>query len=266
MTRPSAAVPGEVRIGCSGWQYRGWRGRFYPQDLAARRWFEHYAGTFGTVELNSTFYRLPSDTTVDRWAQAAPPGFVYAVKLGAFGSHRKRLREPDSWLPLHLERFERLGPSLGPTLVQLPPRWRRDVGRLDAFLTAAPSTVRWAVELRDPSWVHDDVFETLRRHGAALCLHDLLPDHPWVLTTGWTYLRFHGPDAVAHPYSGRYGARRLRPAADALAAWSAAGVDAYAYFNNDIEGHAPVDALTLAAAVAGRRAGGNPVSRRARTG
>jgi uncharacterized protein YecE (DUF72 family) len=236
---------GNAYVGCSGWSYPDWRGLVYPADLKARDWFAHYATWFDTVELNTTFYRLPSVTTVEQWAGQAPPGFVYALKLGAFGSHRMKLRDAARWLPNHLDRARRLGSSLGPTLVQLPPRWRRNAERLDEFLTAAPHDLRWAVELREPSWVHDDVFAVLERHGAALCLHDLLPDQPWVLTTDWTYVRFHGPDAVANRYQGRYSGRRLWRTADRLTAWLESGCDVYAYFNNDYEGHAVTDAQWL---------------------
>lgn len=233
---------GNVRVGCSGWVYRDWRGTVYPEGLPQRRWFEHYASRFDTVELNATFYRLPTATTVERWAEQAPRGFVYAVKLGAFGSHRMKLRDATSWLPNHLDRVRRLGGALGPTLVQLPPRWRRDVGRLDEFLSAAPRALRWAVELRDRSWLHDDVYSVLERHGAALCIHDLLERHPWVQTTDWTYVRFHGPDARTEKYVGRYGPRRLWRAAARLATWADAGSDAYVYFNNDFGGAAVADA------------------------
>jgi uncharacterized protein YecE (DUF72 family) len=225
--------------------YRDWRGVVYPTGLPQRRWFAHYAEHFDTVELNTTFYRLPAPSTVEGWAAQAPPGFSYAVKLGSFGSHRMKLRDAASWLPNHLDRVNRLGPALGPNLVQLPPRWRRDVERLDDFLATARAlapSLRWAVELRDPSWLHDDVFETLRRHDTALCLHDLLADHPWVLTARWTYVRFHGPHALADAYHGRYGGRRLWRVADRLRAWSDDGVDVFAYFNNDYEGHAFEDA------------------------
>lgn len=108
-----------------------------------------------------------------------------------------------------------------------------------------PKRLRWAVELREPSWLHDEVFEVLRRHGAALCLHDLLPDHPWLLTTDWTYARFHGPNALEQKYTGRYGGRGLRRAASRLSAWLEEGCDVYAYFNNDFEGHAVEDAKWL---------------------
>jgi uncharacterized protein YecE (DUF72 family) len=230
--------------------YGDWKGRVYPEDLPKRRWFAHYTSLFDTVELNSTFYRLPSVETAEQWAAAAPPGFVYALKLGAFGSHRMKLRDAARWLPNHLDRVERLGAALGPTLVQLPPKWRRDAGRLDEFLTVAPKAMRWAVELREPSWLHDDVFEVLRRHHAALCIHDLLPNHPWVLTTDWTYLRFHGPDALERKYWGRYGGQRLWRAADRLGHWLGDGIDVYAYFNNDHEGHAVQDARWLATRLA----------------
>lgn len=236
--------PGAIRVGCSGWQYDDWRASVYG-GTPRREWFARYTRLFDTVELNSTFYRLPSESTVDRWAAAAPAGFLYAVKLGAFGTHRKKLRDARTWLPRHVARVERLGAGLGPTLVQLPPHWRRDPARLDDFLSVAPRTLRWAVELRDPSWLHDDVFAVLADHDAALCLHDLLPDHPWLLTAGWTYVRFHGPRAREAPYRDRYTGRRLRPVADRLAAWRDAGIDVYAYFNNDTGGAAVSDAFWL---------------------
>ncbi len=246
---------GRAFVGCSGFSYQDWRGIVYPERLPARRWFEHYATLFDTVELNTTFYRLPAATTVEGWAAQAPPGFTYAAKLGAFGSHRMKLRDAASWLPNHLERVRLLGPSLGPMLVQLPPRWKKNVERLDQFLTVAgPSGLRWAVELRDPSWLADDVYEVLRRHGAALCLHDLLADHPWELTTDWTYVRFHGPDALNQKYWGLYGPGRLAGPGNRLATCLEQGHDVYAYFNNDHQGHAVTDATWLR----GRLGGGAP--------
>jgi uncharacterized protein YecE (DUF72 family) len=240
-----------ARVGCSGWVYREWRGPVYPTELPQRRWFEHYATRFDTVEINNTFYRLPTVEAVDGWREQAPEGFCYSLKVGQFGSHRKKLKDAESWLPRHLERVEHLGAALGPNLLQLPPRWRRDVSRLEEFFAAAPSDLRWAVELRDPSWLHDDVFEVLHRHGAALCVHDLLPDHPWELTTDWTYVRYHGPDALHRPYHGSYGGRRLRRSAERLGAWLEQGCDVFAYFNNDIGAAAVGDATWLAARLAG---------------
>lgn len=164
-----------------------------------------------------------------------------------FGTHRKKLRDALTWMPNHLDRATRLGGHLGPTLIQLPPRWKRNVARLDEFLGSMPPTMRWAVEMRDRSWLHDDVYEVLRRHSAALCMHDLLPAHPLELTADWVYVRFHGPDAVRHPYRGSYGDRRLRSWADRLQSVLNDGVDVYAYFNNDWDGHAVRDASLLRA-------------------
>lgn len=250
MTTGSVRGRGQARVGCSGWVYRDWRGTVYPPGLAQRRWFAHYAAHFDTVEINNTFYRLPPPETVDHWAQQAPPGFVYSVKVGQYGSHRRKLRDASTWLAHHLERVERLGAHLGPNLLQLPPRWHRNVSRLDEFLDAAPDRLRWAVEVRDPTWLHDDVFDTLARHGAALCVHDLLADHPWVRTTDWAYVRFHGPHARIEKYTGRYGGRRLWRPAERIAGWLDEGCDAYAYFNNDIGGDGWHDALWLAARLA----------------
>jgi len=252
----SSVPAGRVRVGCSGWSYADWRGIVYPPEMPPRRWFEHYQRLFDTVELNATFYRLPAPGTMEKWAADAAPGFLYAVKLGAYGSHRKKLSDPEQWLPNHLDRAYRLGQHLGPTLVQLPPRWRRNVARLDEFCAEIEAEVRpslpalrWAVELRDPSWLHDAVFETLRRHRVALCIHDLLADHPFTLTTDWTYVRFHGPDARSRPYHGAYGPERLAVWAERLGGLAADGCDSYAYFNNDWHANAVRDAFGLRTAL-----------------
>jgi uncharacterized protein YecE (DUF72 family) len=217
----------------------------YPPELPAKRWFQHYATLFDTVELNNTFYRLPTAKAMEDWEAAAPPDFLYALKLGQFATHRKKLKDPEWWLANHLDRVERLGEHLGPNLIQLPPRWQRNTSRLDEFLALVPKTIRWAVELRDRSWVHDDTFDVLHRHEVALCLHDLIEDHPSVLTTNWTYVRFHGPHATVRPYHDLYGPRRLQPWAERLSAELRAGNDVYCYFNNDYHGHAVTDARTL---------------------
>jgi uncharacterized protein YecE (DUF72 family) len=232
---------GRLRVGTSGYDYPHWRGVFYPPDTPRRAWFAHYAGRFDTVELDSTFYGLPSEATVEAWKARAPRGFRYAAKFSRYGTHRKKLRDPAATIETFLERLAPLGSALGPILVQLPPRWRADPGRLDAFLAAAPRRRRWAVEVRDPSWLCDAVFDVLAAHGAALCLHDLLPRHPQVLTTSWTYLRFHGARDA-----GGYRPQALAAAARRVRGWLAGGHDVYAFFNNDAQGRAPANALDLA--------------------
>lgn len=233
---------GALRIGTSGYQYDHWRGSFYPDELPKRRWLEHYAAVFETVELDATFYRLPTREVFASWRQQAPAGFVYALKMSRFASHRKKLLDAAGTTARLVERAEALGETLGPVLVQLPPRWRAAPARLDAFLEAARRTAapRWAVEVRDPSWLCEPVYEVLARHGVALVVHDLVPEHPRIPSARFSYLRFHGVGC-----GGGYADARL----DAEARWMvrerAAGRDVYAYFNNDLEGHAPRDALRL---------------------
>lgn len=231
---------GELRVGCSGFHYPHWRGDLYPAGLPASRWFEHYARRFDAVELNNTFYRLPTARAVAGWRAQAPPGFLFAVKMSRFATHLKRLLDPRPVLRVFLRRMERLGPSLGPVLVQLPPGWRPELERLDAWLSVAPRRLRWAVEVRDRRWLGPDLYALLERHGAALVIHDRLPRHPRRLTCGWTYLRFHGSG-----YQGSYSSQALSAWARRIAAWLEQGIDVHAYFNNDLGGHAPRNALAL---------------------
>ncbi|GIW42156.1 MAG: hypothetical protein KatS3mg076_2733 [Candidatus Binatia bacterium] len=232
---------GRFRCGTSGYQYPHWRGVFYPADLPPSKWFSHYARVFDTVEINNTFYRLPPAEVFERWRAAAPPGFLYALKFSRFGTHVKRLRDPAPVLENFLDRASRLEEHLGPILVQLPPNWKARPERLEGFFEAAAGApVRWVVEFRDPSWLSEEVFRILERHGAALCIHDLLEDHPRRRTADWVYLRYHGVN-----YGGRYGPARLAREAAEIVEWLRAGIDVFAYFNNDREGWAVKDARDL---------------------
>jgi uncharacterized protein YecE (DUF72 family) len=234
------AARGELRVGTSGYQYRHWRGSFYPRRMVQREWFRYYATRFDTVEINSTFYGLPQPETVDRWRDEAPPGFRFALKFSRYGTHVKRLADPEQPLARFLELAERLGARLGPILVQLPPHWGANPARLEGFLRAAPRRHRFAIEVRDPSWLCSEVYALLRARRAALVIHDLIDDHPLELTTDWTYLRFHG-----RHYGGSYSPQALSGQARRIRRWLAEGRDVYAYFNNDIGGHAPRNAADL---------------------
>ncbi len=228
------------RVGTSGWQYDHWSGPFYPEDLPRDEWFDHYAAHFDTVEINNTFYHLPKASTFDSWRAAAPDGFTYVLKFSRYGTHVKHLKGPADTIGLFLERAERLGDRLGPILVQLRPNWHANPERLDAFLDAAPKRRRWAVEFRDPTWLCDEIFEVLRRHGAALCIHDLIPDHPRVVTADWVYLRFHGAgDGGDYPHQALSGAARR------VEGHLCEGRDVFAFFNNDAHGYAVANAADL---------------------
>jgi uncharacterized protein YecE (DUF72 family) len=237
-------VDRSVRVGCSGWQYRHWRGVFYPDALPASRWLEFYAREFDTVEVNNTFYRLPEAATFARWRTRVPAGFAMAVKASRYLTHLKRLKDPAEPLQRLFERAARLGPALGPVLYQLPPRWPRDVARLTTFLDALPDHPQ-AVEFRDPDWYADDVLTSLRAHGVALCVHDMAGSaSPRPGQGPFVYLRLHGPE---RRYDGRYPDARLREWAAWLSARARSGVTCYVYFNNDGGGHAPRDAARLRA-------------------
>ncbi len=240
---------GTARVGTSGYQYDHWRGVLYPEGLPKARWLERYVEAFDTLEINNTFYRLPRAEVFASWRRQAPAGFVFAVKMSRFASHMKHLRDPEQTIGMLLSRARELGPTLGPILVQLPPRWHADPERLDAFLAAAPRAHRWAVEVRHASWLCDEVYRVLHRHGAALVIHDLLPAHPRVITAGWTYTRFHGA-SVERGYAGAYTDRQLANEARWMDEQLERGRDVYAYFNNDVGGHAVRDASRLRAMLA----------------
>jgi uncharacterized protein YecE (DUF72 family) len=229
-----------LRIGTSGYHYKHWRRVYYPEELPITQWFGYYARKFDTVEINNTFYRLPEASTFDAWRQQAPKRFCYALKFSRYGSHIARLTKPRDTIRRFLRRADRLKEFLGPILVQLPPNWRANPPRLAAFLQAAPKDHRWAIEFRDRSWLCDEVFDVLREHGAALCLHDMIEDHPRIVTAKWVYLRFHGDR-----YHGSYSRELLSAKAAEIRGYLAERLDVFAYFNNDAEGYAVQNAAEL---------------------
>lgn len=235
---------GRVWVGTSGWNYKHWKGVVYPADLPARRWLAHYAATFDTVEVNNSFYRLPSEATFRDWAGQVPPGFLFAVKASRYLTHMKKLKEPEGPLDLFLGRARGLGERLGPILYQLPPGWHADVGRLRHFLSVLPADPTHVVEFRDSSWYAGEVRSALAERGVGFCIHDLRgePTPQW-LTARAVYVRFHGPTARA--YAGRYSPEQLRAWAGRIDGWRRAGHDVYAYFNNDDAGNAFANAGEL---------------------
>ena len=238
------AKRGQVRIGTSGWIYRHWRGVFYPPDLPTSAWFAHYARRFDTVEINNTFYRLPSEEAFDAWKRQAPPGFLYAVKASRYLTHQKKLRDAEQALNNILGRARRLGRHLGPILYQLPPRWHADPGRLREFLSLLPRDLRHVFEFRDPSWCNDTIRSLLTEAGVGYCIHDMrgFDCREWV-TGRIVYIRFHGPTALK--YAGKYGTAHLRAWAERIRAFQLSGHDVFVYFNNDDRGHAVANAREL---------------------
>jgi uncharacterized protein YecE (DUF72 family) len=244
-----------IWVGTSGWQYRDWRGTFYPERLPQRRWLEFYVTQFPTVEVNNTFYSLPKESTFEKWRTETPPGFVVTVKASRYITHIRRLRDAADSVELFWSRARLLGDKLGPVLFQLPPKFRADVDLLRGFLALLPAEIRAAFEFRDSSWEAPQVYEALDGAGAAW----VIPDRPgWrvpdVVTGGWSYVRFH--QGGHGPLGSDYSRDKLRRWADRIAGLPAR--DVWVYFNNDQGGAAVRDAAAFTDLVAER---GRPVAR-----
>jgi uncharacterized protein YecE (DUF72 family) len=234
-----------IHIGTSGWHYRHWLGDFYPERCAPEKMFSWYAREFHTVEINNSFYRLPEKKTFRHWQQLAPPGFIFAVKASRFITHVKRLKDARDSVELLFSRAQPLGASFGPVLFQLPPRWNANLERLQAFLSILPRGHKFAVEFRDQSWYTSAVFELLRQHNVALCMHDWREvNWPQELTADFSYIRFHGRGSG---YGGNYPDRQLAQWAERIRKWRWQLQEGFLYFNNDIGGHAIRNARTLRA-------------------
>lgn len=232
-------------IGTSGWHYKQWVGDFYPARISPAKMLSWYAREFDTVEINNTFYRLPEEKVFAQWTQMVPSGFLFAVKASRFITHIKRLKDPEDSIRLLFSRAAPLGESMGPVLFQLPPKWKADLSRLEDFLGLLPKQHRYVFEFRDESWLTEAVYDILRRHNSALCIHDWhqLP-WPMELTADFTYIRFHG---TGGRYSGSYPDHILRDWARRIRGWEGQLSAVFAYFNNDVGGHAIRNARSLRA-------------------
>jgi len=194
MDRPNR--PGKITIGTSGWQYADWQGPFYPKGLAKREWLRRYAVNFTSVEVNASFYRLPAQSTIERWRAATPDGFLFSVKAPRVLTHFKKLKGCEQGIQELLARLALFGDNLGPVLFQLPPRWHVNVHRLEEFLTALPGGRRIVIEPRDDSWQCEEVYTILRAHRTGLCIADRGGVTSAEIPTGdFVYLRLHGPAA-----------------------------------------------------------------------
>jgi uncharacterized protein YecE (DUF72 family) len=234
-----------VRVGCSGWIYQSWAGDFYPKGCPQRRWLEHYASVFDTVEVNSTFYRLPERDAVAAWVPRTPDDFLFTVKSSRYLTHMKRLTDMETGVERLWERLEPVleSPKMGPVLWQLPERFHRDDARLAAALERLPPAQHHAFEFRHESWFAPEVLDMLREHGVALVIgdHPQRPWQPYELTADFTLVRFH---YGARGRRGNYSETELREWAARIEGWRDE-VAVFAYFNNDWEGFAPRNALRL---------------------
>ena len=259
-------------IGTSGWNYKHWwNGEFYPKELKPTQWLKYFIQHFDTVEINNSFYRLPTEEAFRSWRSQAPPNFVFAVKASRFLTHIKRLKDPEEPLELFFSRAKHLEDRLGPILFQLPPQLKADIDRLENFLRALDryrrkKNFRCVIEFRDATWLNRSVFDQLRRHGVALCFADWHDTHVVApLTADFVYLRRHyGPGK-----GGNYPKKTLNKDVDQIRKWLKSGLDVYLYFNNDMGGHAIRNAKYVRDALTqpqtrGRRRTGSAAQRRQR--
>lgn len=235
----------KIHIGTSGWHYKHWLGGvFYPAGTSPAQMFAFYQKYFDTVEINNSFYHLPAATTFDNWRDSSPARFQFAVKASRFITHMKKLKDPTPSSEKFFLVADRLGKKLGPILFQLPPRWKVNVERLSQFLEALPGRHKYVFEFRDETWLVPEVYEVLRRHKAAFCIHDFADMKiPNEITAGFSYIRFHGPTSAK--YFGSYSAAQLQTWAKRIEEWSRRLSAIYVYFNNDPGGEAVKNATEL---------------------
>jgi uncharacterized protein YecE (DUF72 family) len=250
--RRSSSALKPVRIGCSGWNYSHWREVVYPKGLPPRRWLEYYATLFDTVEVNNTFYRLPTRSAVAGWVEQSPPDFLFSVKSSRYLTHMKRLTDLGRGLERFYERIEPLvdSPKIGPVLWQLPGNFHRNDERLASALAQLPPG-RHCFEFRHASWFVPETYELLRRHRVALVIGDH-PERPFQtheLTADWTFIRFH---YGSRGRRGNYSQGELEEWKRRISAWRAKA-EVFVYFNNDWEGFAVRNGLWLKARLDGAR-------------
>jgi len=236
-------------IGTSGWHYEHWRNRFYPEKLVKPKWLEFYAGHFNTVELNNSFYRLPSEAAFATWRDSSPANFTFAVKVSRFITHIKRLRNTEEAVENFISKARILGGKLGPLLYQLPPNMHRNDEVLESFVSTLDRGLKHVFEFRHQSWLDDSVFEILRRYNVGLCVFDM-PSFtcPVVATADFAYVRFHGSTGL---YWSCYSDEELADWAKRLVELAVNLKAVYIYFNNDAEAFAVRNAITLRAFLEG---------------
>lgn len=234
---------GAVYIGTSGWNYKHWKGPFYPENMSDDRLLRFYADHFGTVEVNNSFYHLPEKKTFRHWKDTVGEDFVFAVKASRYITHMKKLKCGKRPVNRFLRTAEALKGKKGPVLFQLPPRWKKNADRLRGFLDLLPEENRYTFEFRDETWFSPDIYELLRERNMSFCIYELdRKQSPREVTADFVYVRLHGPEGA---YKGSYSERALSGWAGAFSAWRRQGKDIYCYFDNDENAYAAKNAAEL---------------------
>lgn len=234
---------GKIYIGTSGWHYKHWKGTFYPADIKDSLQFEEYKKYFSSVEINNSFYRLPTPETFEMWRKSTPRNFVFAVKASRFITHMKKLNLDKQGVKKFFTSAKKLNEKLGVILFQLPPKWKVNTERLKNFIAVLPKKYRYAFEFREHSWYNNQVYAILQAHNCAFCIYELERHmSPLEVTADFVYVRLHGP---GNKYQGSYTSDALKKWTQQCALWQKQGKDVFVYFDNDQEGFAAFNALEL---------------------
>ncbi len=230
-----------LRVGTSGWNYPHWKGIFYPEDLPKDKWLDFYMRHFDTVEVNSTFYRLPQKKAVEAWYKKSYPGFVYSIKMNRTVTHIKRLKNAEEELERFFELISALKERCGIILIQLPPNLKFDRDLFEKFCSFLNPSYRYALEVRNRSWIDEEAFRIMRRHGIAFCISDTAGKYPYFeeITADFVYIRLHGSKIL---YRSLYTEEEIKRWAEKIRKWKR---ETYVYFDNDFCGYAVKNAKML---------------------
>jgi uncharacterized protein YecE (DUF72 family) len=236
-------MAGKLFIGTSGWNYKHWVGRFYPEQTPASQFLSYYLKFFQTVELNNSFYMLPAKQTFIKWKNAVPEYFIFSVKANRYITHMKKLKDPESIVEKFMDHVSGLEEKLGPVLFQLPPGWKINEERLKEFLEVLPAGKRYAFEFRNRTWYDKNIFTLLKKHNCAFCIYELNGHlSPLEVSADFVYVRLHGPGAK---YEGSYSDEILKQWASRCKQWLKEKKDVYFYFDNDQNAYAAFNAQRL---------------------
>jgi uncharacterized protein YecE (DUF72 family) len=234
----------KIFIGTSGWHYKHWLGRFYPEGASPGRQFEYYTKHFDTVEINNSFYKLPPRNVFTSWYKNSPKKFLYVIKANRFITHNLKLSRPKEPLARLFNSILALKEKLGPILFQLPPKWKVNVDRFREFLESLPKGYHYVFEFRNETWYTEEIYALLQKYNCAFCIYELAGHvSPMKVTAKFVYVRLHGPSK--NKYQGSYTKASLRKWARQCIEWQRLKKEVYIYFDNDQEGYAAFNALTL---------------------
>ncbi len=230
-----------VHIGTSGWNYRHWKGAFYPEGLKPQEWLHFYAEQFKTVELNVTFYRSIKPETFEKWRSTVPAGFLFSAKMSRYVTHIKRLKAEQESMLRFFESISVLADKLGVILIQLPPSLKFDAELLPGFFGRLDPRFKYALEARNATFVCDRLFSLLNEWNIAWCISDTAGRYPYyeAVTAEFVYVRLHGSEKL---YASSYSDDQLKAVRDKIIGW---GREAFIYFDNDFGGFAPRNARSL---------------------